>query len=134
MKEIFKSILCPIDFDELYLDALKLSKSLAQQNNAKLYLLNVKSDFGSEHGWDAGGRASLQRHARTELGGQVPYEFMIRTGEVAAEILEAVQTFEADLIIIPTHGRRGLKKVLLGSVSERIIRESPVPVLTLRAR
>ena len=45
MTELFKSILCPVDFDELYLDALELSKKLAQQNNAKLYVLNVMSDY-----------------------------------------------------------------------------------------
>ncbi|HKN12672.1 MAG TPA: universal stress protein [Candidatus Binatus sp.] len=134
MDALFKSILCPIDFDELYLDALELSKSLAQQNNAKLYVLNVMSDFGSDQGWEAGGRMSLQQQARTNLAGQVPYEFVIRTGEVVNEILAAVAVFEADLIVIPTHGRRGLKKAMLGSVAERIVRESPVPVLTLRAR
>ena len=134
MDALFKSILCPIDFDELYLDALELSKSLAQQNNAKLYVLNVMSDFGSDQGWEAGGRISLQQQARTHLAGQVPYEFVIRTGEVVNEILAAVAVFEADLIVIPTHGRRGLKKAMLGSVAERIVRESPVPVLTLRAR
>jgi nucleotide-binding universal stress UspA family protein len=133
MTELFKSILSPIDFDELYPDALELSKSLTQQNNAKLYVLNVMSDFSPEHGWETGARASLQRHARAQLAGHVPYEFVIRTGEVVSEILAAVQTFEADLIVIPTHGRRGLKRVVLGSVAERIISESPVPVLTLRA-
>ena len=133
MKELFKSILCAVDFDELYLDALELSKNLAQQNNAKLYVINVMSEYGSDQGWEAGGRVSLQQHAKTHLAGIVPYEFVIRTGEVVSEILAAIETFEADLIVIPTHGRRGLKKVMLGSVAERIIRESPVPVLTLRA-
>jgi hypothetical protein len=65
MTELFKSILCAIDFDELYPDALELSKSLTQQNNAKLYVLNVASEYRSEHGWEVGDRASLQRHART---------------------------------------------------------------------
>ena len=59
---------------------------------------------------------------------------MIRTGEVVDEIIAAIQAFEADLVVIPTHGRRGLKRVVLGSVAERIVRESPVPVLTLRSR
>ena len=133
MTELFKSILCPIDFDELYLDALELSKNLAQQNNAKLYVINVMSDYDSDHGWEAGVRVSLQQHAKTHLAGHVPYEFVIRTGEVVSEILAAIETFEADLIVIPTHGRRGLKSAMLGSVAERVIRESPVPVLTLRA-
>ena len=69
MKELFKSILCAVDFDELYLDALELSKNLAQQNNAKLYVINVMSEYDSDHGWEAGGRVSLQQHAKTHLAG-----------------------------------------------------------------
>ena len=134
MKELFKSIVCPVDLDELYLKALEFSKTLAQQNNAKLYVVNVASEFDPDHGWEAGSRASLQRHARAELQGKVGYEFVIRKGEVVEQILAAVRTFEADLIVIPTHGRRGLKKLMLGSVAERVVRESPVPVLTLRVR
>ena len=134
MNALFKSILCPIDFDELYLDALEFSKKLAQQSNAKLYVLNVMSDFGSTQGWEAGGRVSLQQQTRTLLQDQVAYEFVIRTGEVVSEILAAIVTFEADLIVIPTHRRRGLKKVMLGSVAEQIVHESPISVLTLRAR
>jgi nucleotide-binding universal stress UspA family protein len=134
MTELFKSILCPIDFDELYLDALKLSKNLTLQNNAKLYVINVMSEYGSEHGWEAGSRISLQQQARAQLQGKIDYEFVIRTGEVVSEILEAIRTFEVDLIVIPTHGRRGLKSLMLGSVANRVIRESPIPVLTLRAR
>ena len=133
MTELFKSILCPIDFDELYVDALELCKKLTQQNNAKLYVLNVISEYGSDHGWEAGGRISLQQHARAQLLGKVDYEFVIRTGEVVSEILAAIRTFEADLIVIPTHGRRGLKRLTLGSVAERVLRESTVPVLALRA-
>ena len=133
MKALFKTILCPIDFDELYLDALELSKNLTEQNSAKLYVLNVISDFGSDRGWEAGGRLSLQQQARTQLQGKVAYEFVIRTGEVVSEILAAIRTFEADLIVIPTHGRWGLKRVVLGSVAERVIRKSPVPVITIRA-
>ena len=134
MSRLFKSVLCPIYFDELYLDALELSKNLALQNEAKLYVLNVMSDFTTDHGWEASGRISLQQQTRTLLQDRVDYEFLIRTGEVVGEILAAVATYEADLIVIPTHGRHGLKRAMLGSVAERIVRDSPVPVLTLRAR
>lgn len=134
MKELFKSVLCPIELDQQYIEALEFSRNLAQLNNAKLYVLNVASQFGSDHGWEAGSRASLERHARTELQGKVAYEFVVCTGEVVSEILAAVRVFEADLIVIPTHGRRGLKKLMLGSVTGRVVRESPVPVLTLRVQ
>ena len=84
------------------------------------------------------GKRAAESACNSKLGrmlqGKVDYEFVIRTGEVVSEILAAIGAFEVDLIVIPTHGRRGLKKVLLGSVAEQVIRESPVPVLTLRAR
>ena len=134
MKTFFKRILCPIDSDELYLEALEFSKTIAQQNDAKLYVLTVVSKFSSEEGLESGNRRGLQQYARTVLLDKVPYEFAVRTGEVVDEIIAAIQAFEADLVVIPTHGRRGLKRVVLGSVAERIVRESPVPVLTLRSR
>ncbi len=134
MNKLFKSVLCPIDFDELYPDALEFSKDLALQNEAKLYVLNVISDFAADHGVEAGSRKSLQQQTRALLQGKVDHEFVIRTGEVVDEILAAVGTLKVDLIVIPTHGRHGLKRAMLGSVAERIVRDSPVPVLTLRAR
>lgn len=97
-------------------------------------MLYVMSEFGSGRGWEGGSRVSLEPHARMQLQGKVPYEFVVRTGEVVSEILAAVQAFEADLIAIPTHGRRAMKSLTLGSVPDQIIRESPVPVLTLRAQ
>jgi|SRR5208283_935462 len=134
MTELFKSILCPVAFDELFFEALELGKNLTQQNHARLYVLNVISDFGADQGWEAGSRVSLQQQARMQLQGKVDYEFVIRSGEVADQILAAVRVLETDLIVIPTHARRGMKKLMLGSVAERIVCESPVPVLTLRAR
>jgi nucleotide-binding universal stress UspA family protein len=131
---LFKAILCPIDLDELFPDALEFGKNLARQNDAKLYVLNVASDYNGDRGWAGGSRISLRQQAQTILQGDVPFEFVVRSGEVVDEIMAAIAAFEADLIVIPTHGRRGMKSVMLGSVAQRIVRESPVPVLTLRAR
>ncbi|WP_424671495.1 universal stress protein [Candidatus Binatus sp.] len=50
-----------------------------------------------------------------QLQGKVPCEFVVRTSEVVNEILAANRVFAADLIVIPTHGRRGLKSRMLGS-------------------
>jgi|HubBroStandDraft_1064217.scaffolds.fasta_scaffold06529_2 nucleotide-binding universal stress UspA family protein len=134
MNTIFKTILCPIESDELYLDALEFSRSIARQNDAKLYVLTVVSKFSAEEGLESGNRVGLREAARTELLDNVPYEFVIRTGEVVDEIIAAVESLKVDLVVIPTHGRRGLSRVVLGSVAERIVRESPVPVLTLRSQ
>jgi len=55
-------------------------------------------------------------------------------GEPWKEILNAAKTHKADLIVMGTHGRRGLSRVFLGSVAERVVRLSPVPVLTVSGR
>lgn len=74
----------------------------------------------------------IENIARHCLEGRVSYQFVVRRGGPAREILSVAQELEADLIVIPTHGRAGLKHLVLGSVAEQIIRESRVPVLTIR--
>lgn len=58
----------------------------------------------------------------------------VRVGAAWEEILAAASEVGADLVVIGTHGRRGLAHALLGSVAERVVRMSPVPVLTVRGR
>lgn len=57
---------------------------------------------------------------------------VLRRGRPWEEILAAAAEYRADLIVIGTHGRRGLSRALLGSVAEKVVRLSPVPVLTVR--
>jgi len=57
----------------------------------------------------------------------------LRSGRPWEEILAAAREGNADLIVIGTHGRKGLPRALLGSVAEKVVRMSPVPVLTVRA-
>lgn len=57
---------------------------------------------------------------------------VLRRGRPWEEILAAAADVEADLIVIGTHGRRGLSRALLGSVAEKVVRVSPVPVMTVR--
>jgi nucleotide-binding universal stress UspA family protein len=58
----------------------------------------------------------------------------LRDGPIVESVLAAATAFGADVIVIGTHGRRGLSHVLLGSVAERVVRQSPVPVLTVRGK
>jgi nucleotide-binding universal stress UspA family protein len=60
----------------------------------------------------------------------VAIESMLREGYPADEIVQAAKDAKADLVVIGTHGRRGLSHVLLGSVAERVVRMAPCPVLT----
>ena len=56
----------------------------------------------------------------------------LRAGVASSEILEAIHELRPDLVIVGTHGRRGMGRLLLGSVAEKVVRMSPVPVLTVR--
>ena len=59
---------------------------------------------------------------------------LVRTGDARDVILQTVEELGADLIVMGTHGRRGISRALLGSVAETVVRASPVPVLTVRGK
>ena len=58
----------------------------------------------------------------------------VRRGHAVEEILKEVESYKPDVVVMCTHGWKGLKHMLLGSVAERVVRHSPVPVLTTRAQ
>ena len=64
---------------------------------------------------------------------EVDVETAVIEGNVHRSILEYVDEHDVDLIVMGTHGRRGIDRYLLGSATERIVRSSPAPVLTVRA-
>ena len=64
--------------------------------------------------------------------GEVRFELLARKGDAAREILRAVEERGVDSVVMATHGRKGLGRLLLGSVAEKVVRECPVPVLTVR--
>jgi nucleotide-binding universal stress UspA family protein len=76
-------------------------------------------------------RAELNKIAAKNGG--VKYVTDVKHGNSAEEILRAIDEYKPDLVVMATHGRTGLKHMLMGSVAERIVRLSPVPVLTVRA-
>ncbi len=57
-------------------------------------------------------------------------ETLVTSGDPAEQVLETARDLDADLIVMGTHGRKGLSHLVLGSVAERVVRESPIPVLT----
>lgn len=61
-------------------------------------------------------------------------ERLVRSGSPAFEIIEVAKFLPADVIVISTHGRTGLKHMLLGSVTERVVSRAPCPVLVVRER
>jgi nucleotide-binding universal stress UspA family protein len=141
MIQIFRRVLCAIDFSEHSLAALDLALKIAQRNDATLYLLNVAPMPAGEAGFqpvpmdpypylEKDGRKRLEKLARERIPTVVRYETLVVSGDPAELVLNAARDLDADLIVIGTHGRKGLSHLVLGSVAERVVRESPTPVLT----
>jgi universal stress protein A len=139
---VFSKILCPVDLEHSF-KALEFAIRLAQQNSARLYVLYVatipigatelSSSADKEPFWEVTARKRLEMMAEEKLVGIFDdYELLTRSGEPAAGILMAQADIGADLIVMATHGRTGISHFFLGSVAERVVRESPCPVLTIR--
>jgi nucleotide-binding universal stress UspA family protein len=75
--------------------------------------------------------AALKRFAETEVGPDTAIEFDVVQGSTAAEILAKADAMPADLIVLGTHGRSGFERLVLGSVTERVLRKAGCPVLTV---
>lgn len=139
-----ENILVPTDFSPCSEQALDYALELAEKLGANVQLLHVIGipSYGvPELGVGitatmmdnliADNQAALDELARTRKGiGQT----LVRAGDARDVILQTAEELEADLIVMGTHGRRGLSRALLGSVAEMIVRTSPVPVLTVRGR
>jgi universal stress protein A len=138
----FKRILCPIDFDDNSLAALDYSAGLAQGSDATIYVLHVvrapaePSEVPVEPPipeWKQDAQARLEDAARSHLDGKVHYQLIAKRGDPAPAIIETERELNPDVVVMATHGRTGLSHLLIGSVTEHVVRESPRPVLTVRA-
>jgi universal stress protein A len=141
-----KKILVPIDFSDCSKKALQYAFALGQQQNATLTLLYVVPPFsyggGGEYGpidytsLEADMRSSAKNElaalSRKELGDKVGAENVVRFGAPTMGIVDLAKSLPADMIVISTHGRTGLKHVLMGSVAEYVVRHAPCPVLVVR--
>ena len=141
-----KRILVPIDFSDCSKKALRYALPFAQQHQASLILLYVvpKSYSAGEYGgidyaqleasMKEGSEQELAKLAMDEVSGKVSTEALVRVGSPTEEIIEVARSLPADLIVISTHGRTGLKHLLLGSVAEHVVQRAPCPVFVVRER
>ena len=140
----FNRILCPVDFSESSTRALAHAAALARWYDAQLTVLHVVPTFDpmqiqSEVGIPVQIVNPMTREEIVEsmrpflAGAGVAPEAHITTeaGDASTTIVDQALTTRADLIVIGTHGRRGFKRLLLGSVTETVLHEAPCPVLTV---
>ena len=138
---MFHRILVPLDGSGLAEAILSDVVELATQHRAEVVLLRV----ASAHARIGSDLTEAQVHAVAEAEGYlaekeqqladrgIRVSSVVRYGQPAEEILDHARTSGIDLIAMSTHGRSGMERVLLGSVAERVVRESPVPLLLRRA-
>lgn len=139
-----KKILFPVDFYESALKVLPVVKLMAEKLGAKIELIHVvkgSSDFvGYEMGaaWYSnfedelikGGEKAMDRFVEEKLAG-LDVDTTVAVGDAAEEIIKYADKTGADMIIIGTHGRKGLEKILFGSVALGVAKGANCPVLTV---
>jgi len=136
----YKKILFATDFSPASAAALKYATSLARDSGATLLIAHVE-ELPTPY---AGGEMMLPQtefpnpEIQKMLDAVVPsdknvkYEHHLVLGTPAEDIVRMAEEQEADLIVIGTHGRTGLRRVLMGSVAEAVMRRAKCPVLTLK--
>lgn len=143
---LFKTILVPTAFDEASGRAARLAVDVARAFDGSIVLLHAfdpaQSAVAASSAQGAMTMAALDegavRKSLDEALGAVRAlwprcEALLRVGPPSDEILKAIKSVKADLVVMATHGRGAVLHALVGSVAERIVRSSPVPVLTVRA-
>lgn len=149
MATLTQNILVPTDFSQSSELAIAAAKILAMQNDAKVTLVHVHSNTGVL----LGGQGSLEPGHSLDQPTEEKYHERLR--ELVATKLDGIAKVKTvvivapsdwqgivdyaakegvDMIVMATHGRTGIKKMLIGSVAERVVRHAECPVLTLRSK
>lgn len=139
-------LVCATDFSEPAVRAEDEAVRLARRLDAEVVFVHVavetplygeqpiggvdtRAVYEAQRRWAVDALAA--RVERAKAGG-VSARQMLRVGAPVDELLAAAGEEQADMIVIGTHGRTGLDRLLLGSVAERVVRRAPCPVLTVR--
>jgi nucleotide-binding universal stress UspA family protein len=144
-----KRILCPIDFSDHSRHALHHAAAIAQWYESMITLIYVHPfvpDAASAAGAPAftpfvvtaADRekllASMKNFGEHEILSGVPVDVEVTEGSVAPEILDRASALAADLIVMGTHGRSGFERLMIGSVTEKVLRQASCPVLSVPPR
>jgi nucleotide-binding universal stress UspA family protein len=144
---VYRKILVPLDGSKTAEGVLPHAKALAYSEGAELILLTVAANPAMDFAFSDPGlalRAEEDQEARsTKYMGEVEKQLksagfkvstLLRMGAVADVILTVAEEMQVDVIAMSTHGRTGPARWLLGSVAERVVRNSKVPVMLIRAQ
>ncbi len=134
-----KRILCPVDFSEFNQPANEYASMLAKPTGARIiYFHTFLPDvlYGNPDLFD-------KKRAQKQLLGQmeetysptisgVEASYVVEFGTPADQIVNYAKEYEVDMIVLGTHGRTGLKRIVMGSVAEAVVRRAECPVLAIK--
>ena len=139
-----KNILCPVDHSDCSKEALKYAVSFAIKDNSKLYLLHVIDIRTFDESINAMTPQipddETLKQLKTKLLDCIPEEIrddmvveaLVVLGIPFVEIISIAKKNDIDMIVLGSHGRTGITHMMMGSVSEKVVRKAPCPVLTVR--
>lgn len=139
-----KHILVPVDFSERSLKAKRYAVAFARQFGASVSLIHVVGvNYGGgefaaldlapmENELAEAAARQLKEIIEKQIPTAVPADAIVRIGRPVESIVDSARQRHADLIIMSTHGHTGLKHMLLGSVTENVVRHAACPVLVVR--
>lgn len=136
----FRTILLASDFSERSREAFRVACSLADETTTRLFVLHaIEPGHEGPEPSAEGTPGPTRQHAHEERlrachapGRAVDVTYLAREGDPAELILKVSERVGADLIVLGTHGRTGLSRILAGSVAEAVMRQARCPVLALR--
>jgi nucleotide-binding universal stress UspA family protein len=142
-----RRILCPTDFSEPSAHALEQATRLAGSFRARLTVLHVRPTVTPHPDMPADGpvapwlvaelnelRQRVTASCSEAAGGGMAAEPMVAAGDPVREIVRYATTLPADLVVMGTHGVSGFRHLVLGSITEKVLRTAPCPVLTVPPR
>ncbi len=141
-----KKILFATDFSEGAKNALPYAFDIATRWGAKLYIVHVIYDMAKSTGWyvphssleevykdlETSARKELDKTFIEEMRNYKDIEHVVLKGTPYEEIVKFAEANSVDLIVLATHGRTGLDRLLFGSTAEQVVRYAPCPVLSVR--
>lgn len=134
-----RCVIVPYDFSEQSLAAVKLGREFVEDASS-LYVIHVLPELtATEPGviWSSIDDASRMAHAQEAMEEHLKafpgVQLKVGFGDPGQVVTDLATEVKADLIVIPSHGRTGVKRLLLGSVAERVARLAHCPVLVLRS-
>jgi nucleotide-binding universal stress UspA family protein len=156
----FQKILCPVDLSGFSLQALKLAAKIAESERASLYLLHVVDNPYDEMYMGSITQADpallelyktepykraevvdatknhcavlLKQFCHDSVTRVAQVSYLVETGNPFETIMDVAESYKVDLIVLATHGRTGIKRLVIGNVAEKVVRHAPCPVLTVK--